>query len=199
MIDYDQDRARQAVQFLVDSSYFHLHVIKLRNNASKDKPDLFHDDAEVLNELLDIGRQNPQAMENLITVAEVKRDDRNAYQRQYMAAKRQRDRKVVQLEELLAGRKLPHDTRVRVLHSQYEVWNRERDALLRQHEGIGWTERNALLKEFWARKESEIDQLTVEAAKHADNPRPRKRVVRVVKSEPTTGFGQALNNALKKS
>ena len=197
MITYDPERARLAVQFLVDSPYFHQHVRKLRTTVSRPRALPFKDDSEPLNELLVIGRQNPAAMENLIEVAQVKRDDRNEYQRQYMAAKRQRDRKVILLEELLEGRKIPHDYRVRVLQRQYVVWNKERDQFISGLGEIPWAERNAQLRVFWERKESEIDELIEEAKKRGPVVRKRKRVV-VVAQEPKSPFGQALASALKK-
>lgn len=197
MIDYDHVRARLAVQFLVDDSYATHHIRRIRSMVGKPRATPFSGDEEALNELVAIGRQSPQALDNLIAVAEFKRGDRNDYQREYMAAKRRRDRKVVQLEEVLAGRKLPHDNRVQILHNQYVVWNKERDRLVAQHKDLPWAERNAQLREFWARKESEIDELMVEATKRAANPRPRKRVVNVANA-PSTAFGQALRDAIKK-
>lgn len=197
MIDYDSDRARLAVQFLVDSPYFRQHVRKLHTSVVRPRAMPFKGESEPLNELLVIGRQNLQAMENLIEVAQVKRDDRNDYQRQYMAAKRQRDRKVIELEELLEARKLPHEYRVRVLQKQYVVWNKERDQFIASLGEIPWAERNGQLRLFWERKEAEIDELIVEARKRGPVVRKRKRVV-VVPQEPKSPFGQALVSALRK-
>lgn len=196
MIEYDPDRARLAVQFLVDSPYFYQHTRKLLAAIERPRSLPFKEAAEVLNELVVIGRQSRQAMDNLVKVAEVKRDDRNDYQRQYMAAKRQRDRKVILLEELLDGRKLPHEMRVRLLQRQYAVWNRERDQFIAALGDVSWSERNAHLREFWARKESEIEQLIEEARKHAPAVRKRKRVV-VVQQPPRSHFGEALAKAIK--
>lgn len=197
MIAYDKSRAKQAVQFLVDSSYFHHHVTKLRNTVEKPRALPFKDDAETLNELLLIGRQNLQAMENLIAVAEYKRTNKNDYQRQYMAAKRQRDRKVLLLEELMSGKPVAKEHRKAVLEHQYVVWNKERDALLKRNTDADWTKRNQLLKSFWDSKELELDGLIEEARKSGPVKRSAKRVV-VVKQEPKTAFGKALANAVKK-
>lgn len=191
---YDVVRARQAVQFLVDSSYFHHHVTKLRGAVHRPRSMPFRGDAEVLNELLVIGRQNPKAMENLIDVAAFKRGDRNEYQKAYMAAKRQRDRKVIELEELLAGKQLSIDMRHKLLLKQYEVWNREREAYLKQQGDIAWVERNEKIRLFWQRKEGEIDALIHEAKTH---PVKRKRVV-TIEHEPKTEFGRKLVEAVKK-
>lgn len=195
MISYDLVRARAAVQYLVDSSYFHQHTRKLRSTVGKPRSMPFKADAEVLNELLLIGRQNLQAMENLIEVAEVKRSGRNEYQRQYMAAKRQRDRKVVEFEERVLGKKLAPEARIQVLHRQYKVWNKERDALLAANPGLAWGDRNAKLKEFWDTKERELNALIEEAK--VNGPVKRKRVVRVP-AAPTSDFGRKLAEKLKR-
>lgn len=196
-VDYNLDRAKAAVQYLVDSPYFAQHVRKIRGTAAKPRSTPFKDDAEVLNELVVIGRQSLTAMENLIAVAQHKRDDRNDYQRQYMAAKRQRDSKVLLLQSLLEGSKLPHDYRVRVLQKQYLIWHKERDAFMAQLGDVSFEARNAKLKEFWATKEGELDALIEEAKTTAPITRTRKRVV-VVSKSPTTPFGESLASALRK-
>lgn len=197
MITYDKLRAKAAVQFLVDSSYFRHHVTKLRNTVEKPRALPFKDEAEALNELLVIGRQNLAAMENLISVAEYKRSNKNDYQREYMAAKRQRDRKVLLLEELMSGKPVAKEHRAAVLEHQYKVWNKERDALLKRNANADWTMRNKLIKNFWDTKEAEIDALIEEAKKNGPVRRGTKRVV-VIRPEPKTPFGKALANAIKK-
>lgn len=195
MINYDKARAKQAVQFLVDSSYFHHHVTKLRNTVEKPRALPFKGDSETLNELLLVGRQNLQAMENLIAVAEYKRTNKNDYQREYMAAKRTRDRKVLLLEELMSGKPVEPVHRKTVIRQQYAVWNKERDVLLKRNAAADWGLRNRLIKEFWDTKEGELDALIEEARK--SGPVKRKRVVKVTPT-PKTGFGKVLANALKK-
>jgi hypothetical protein len=183
-----------AVQFLVDSSYFHQHVRKLRTAVTRPRAMPFKADSEVLNELLVIGRQNPQAMENLIEVAEVKRDGRNEYQRQYMAAKRQRDRKIVEFEERVLGKRLAPEAKIQVLQRQYATWNKERDAFIKSMGDVAWAERNERLKDFWERKEREIDALIEEAKVHG--PVKRKRVVQVG-PVPKTEFAKKLTKAIQ--
>lgn len=197
MITYDKSRARRAVQFLVDSSYARHHITKLRNTVGKPRALPFKDEAEPLNELLLVGRQNLQAMENLIAVAEYKRANKNDYQREYMAAKRQRDRKVLELEELMTGQPVPAVHRPKILKQQQAVWTRERDVLLKNNANADWSERNQLIKDFWAAKEAELDALIQEARQNGPVKRTPKRVV-VVKQEPKTNFGRALANAVKK-
>lgn len=193
-MEYDLSRARRAVQYLVDSPYFHHHVKKLSTTVVKPRSMPFKDEAECLNELLAIGRQNEAAMRNLIEVAEAKRSDKNDYQRQYMAAKRKRDRKVIELEELMTGKKLTIDERTALVQRQYAVWAKERTQYLAKHADRSWAELNEQKRIFWERKEHELDALIREARE--SGPIKRKYVVNVER-EPKTGFGKALAAAVK--
>ena len=195
-ISYDMQRAKQAVRFLVDSSYFHHHVTKLRNTVGRPRSLPFKDEAESLNELLAIGRQNLQAMENLIAVAEMKRNNKNDYQREYMAAKRRRERKVLQLEELMGGKPLTSVARAKALQYQTAVWAKERDEFLKKQPDMSWLAKNEAVRQFWDTKEHELDQL-IEVARER-GPVKRRRVVKV-EQEAKTSFGKALQSAIKKT
>jgi hypothetical protein len=194
MLTYDVARARLAVQFLVDSPYFERNVRRLRSLLTKPRTLPYTGECEFLNELLVIGRQRPESFNRLVELAEYKRDDRGSYQRRFMAAKRQRDRKAIALEELLRGRKLTLDERKDALLKQYEVWNRERAKLLDAHPDVSWQGRNELIRHFWDTKEAELDALIEEARKpHA--PRKRKQLV-VVERAPASEFGAKLAQAV---
>lgn len=193
MVTYNLARAREAVQYLVDSSYFHHHIKKLRNTIKKPRALPFKGESECLNELIVIGRQSAAALENLLKVAEFKRGDRNDYQREYMAIKRKRDAKIVKFEETVTGRRLTLDERINAIRMQYVVWNKERDALMKRIQTLPWAERNQKIREFWQAKEIELDALVAEA-----RPVRRRRVVEVPR-KPTTALGHALVEAKKKS
>ena len=180
MITYNHDKARQAVQFLVDDSYFAGHVRKLRNYVTKPRALPFREEAEVLNELLIIGRQNPQAMENLISIAEQKRDDRNEYQRKFMAKKRARDNVVVKVQELKLGKKLSLDERKDVLLVQYANWETEKEAELARYPDATWEERNEIKRQFWDQIDAMLPEV-LEAAKEQFSPVVRKRKIELVK------------------
>lgn len=196
MIKYDPARARQAVQHLVDTSYFSHHLRRLRSTLDKPRSLPFRGEFEALNELLVIGRQSREAFENLLKLAEFKRgDDKNSYQREYMAAKRKRDRKVIQLEETMAGRTLNLEQRAQVLRNQYNTWNRERDALVKAVQDRSWAERNAAIREFWARKEHEIDLLQAEATRQ---PTKRHKKYRVDAPQKPTVMREAFKKVLDK-
>lgn len=180
MITYNHDKARQAVQFLVDDSYFAGHVRKLRNFVQKPRSMPFKDEAACLNELLAIGRQNPQAMENLIDVAEQKRDDRNEYQRKFMAKKRARDNIVIKVQELKLGKKLSLDERKDVLLVQYANWETEKDAEIARYPDATWEQRNEIKRQFWDQIDALLPEV-LEAAKEEFAPVVRKKKIELVK------------------
>jgi hypothetical protein len=158
----------------------------------------FKGETEALNELLVIGRQSLEAMENLIKIAEFKRDDKNDYQRRFMAQKRQRDAKVIALEEKLQGRKLRLDERKDVLIKQYEVWMKEREDYVKRLGDASWADRNAAIKSFWEKKEGEIESLIEEAGKAQEKHKIRRYTVVAPKPEPKTVLGQKLRKVLDK-
>lgn len=194
MLTYDVKRARQAVQYLVESSFFDRNVKRLRLLLDRPRTLPYSGEAESLNELLIIGRQNRQSFERLVELAEYKRDDRGSYQRRFMAAKRQRERKAIALEELLRGRKLTLDERKDALLKQYDVWNRERAKALDGHMSKSWQARNEIIRHFWEAKEAELDAL-IEEAQKPHTVRRRKQFV-VVQQEPKTSFGAKLSQAV---
>jgi len=198
VIEYDINRARLAVQYLVNTSYFLHHLRKLRSTVGKPRAMPFKGETEALNELLVIGRQSLEAMENLIKIAEFKRDDKNDYQRRFMAQKRQRDAKVIALEEKLQGRKLRLDERKDVLIKQYEVWMKEREDYVKRLGDASWAERNAAIKSFWEKKEGEIESLIEEAGKAQEKHKIRRYTVVAPKPEPKTVLGQKLRKVLDK-
>jgi Arc/MetJ family transcription regulator len=162
MIDYNIDRARDAVQYLVTSPYFAQHIRKIVTNVENPSGSPFEDDLSILNELVVVGRQNRKALDNLLQIVHNKRSDKADYQREFMAAKRKRDRKVVHLEEAVTGRALNLDERRELLLKQYVEWNAEREKLLSTLTSAEWDERNAALREFWQRKEEALDQMLMD-------------------------------------
>jgi hypothetical protein len=204
MISYDQQRAKAAVEYLVNTTYFPHRVRGLRTEVKRPRALPYKGDEEVLNELLVIGRQSEQAMENLIAVAEFKRDqDRNAYQRQYMAAQRRRFRWAVELEERRTGAKLGLDERNRLAHEVQAIWLEERDAYVErraeqwiaQHGGeVSYDDRRIFIEQFWDQKNQELQAMLSEVPSADHVIRKKRRTVTV--STPTTVMGQALQKAI---
>lgn len=195
MLEYNLERAKKALQYLVDSSYFAHHLKKLRSAVQKPRALPFKDDAECLNEILIIGRQNLQSMENMIAIAEHKRDDHNGKQRMFMAAKRQREAKAIAVDEALLGRKMTLDERLAALHKQHDVWNKERAQFLESKGEMDFATKCAEIKFFWQVKEAELDELLLEAQK-MEKTVARKKVVVVEDRDPKSLIGFKLKEAM---
>jgi len=167
MIRYDLSRAKQAVQLLVDVSHFNDYVKTIKKNVARPRALPYKDDKEVINELLIIGRQDMKALDNLIAIAAFKRsapeEKKNEYQREFMAAKRKRDKAMCLLEETLTGRKLTAEKRRMLLLKQYQRWNAEKEKHLSLCGDISWAEKNAITKDFWYSKDLEIAKAQSEA------------------------------------
>ena len=181
MVEYDLNRAKKAVQLLVDVSHFSDYVKTLKKNVERPRALPYKDDLEVLNELLIIGRQDVKALDNLIAIAQFKRsapeEKKNEYQREFMAAKRKRDKAMCQLEEALTGRALSADKRRALLLKQYKRWNDEKDKHLSLCGDISWTERNAVIKDFWYAKDLEVAKAYKNAVAEQAKKVTKKRVV----------------------
>lgn len=187
---YNPERARRAVQFLVDSPYFHHHVVKLRGALRRPRSLPFKGEAEPLNELLVIGRQNADALENLIEVAESRRSNRNDYQRDYMAKKRERERHAVELEEALSGEPLSLEARVDVVRRYSHAWNARKAAFLAKHGDLPWLERNKLIRDFW-------EEVNAELVARLSTAKPVRRHRRTIVLERPRPFNGKLYDALR--
>ena len=198
MIEYDVTRAKQAIQILVHVSHFDDYVKTLYKNVSRPRALPYKDELEVLNELLIIGRQNIKALENLVEVAAYKRpeptDKKNEYQREFMAAKRSRDKALCLLEETITGKKLTLEKRRLLLLKQYQRWNAEKEKHLSLCGDISWAERNAVIKDFWYSKDLEI----AKAQKEALAKKPTKNKVVPIKTVKPTIVRSALLKAIDK-
>jgi hypothetical protein len=193
-MDYDVHRAKLALEFLTATPYFTHYTKRLKALLARPRALPYRDEAEPLNELLVIGRQSPQALDNLLDAVQFKRSDRSSYQREYMAAKRARERKAIQLESLLRGRDLTLDERQQSLLKQYEIWNKEKEQFLTDRatehqaefgEAPDWMARNAYTKHFWEIKDAELDTLLQEATRTLAKTVTRKRLVVVEKPKAT--------------
>lgn len=202
MVNYDLVKAKKAVQLLVDSTYFTHHTRKLRSAIKRPRCLPFKDKLEPLNTLVVIGRQSEAAMENLIALAAFKREDHNDYQRKFMAVKRQRERRVIALQEKMRKTKLNVEQRRQVLTEQYEQWAREKDTFIQASynayttqfgEHPGWSQKNEFIKDFWAIKDMELSMMEDQAALLESTVfAPKKRVVHNRQPPPPSVIAQKL-------
>lgn len=161
-MQYDVNRAKYALQYVVKSPYHSQLWRKVEAASKKPRAMPFKSDQEPLNELVHIGRQNQAALENLRKIVDRKRKGKNDYQRQYMEAKRRRDRKFIKLQEMILGHAMSTDERRHALVEQYEHWHQGRDELLASLSEISWDERNARLKDYWTGVERDLDEALTE-------------------------------------
>ena len=183
MIEYSLARAKAAVQLLVEVSHFNDYVNTLKKNVARPRAFPYKDDKEVINELLVVGRQSLKALDNLIAIAAFKRgepsDKKNEYQREFMAAKRKRDKALCNLEETITGKTLSAEKRRMLLLKQYQRWNAEKEKHLSLCGDVSWTERNAVIKDFWYSKDLEIAkaQKAAETAQAKQIPKKRTAIL----------------------
>jgi hypothetical protein len=165
MIEYDLKRAKLAVQFLVNATFANHHIRKIWTAVGKPRSMPFKEDMEHLNELIKIGRQSEQALNNLLELVQYKRGDAATYMREFMRAKRARDAKYLAFWMLENGKKLDRDEQRKVLIEKYFEWHAKKREFLEPYGNISYEERNALYKMFW----SEIDKdLTAKLEKASD-------------------------------
>ena len=167
----------------------------------------FKGDAEALNELVKIGRQSADALQNLFAIAEFKRDDRTAYQRQYMAQRRERERKVIRIEEWATDRKLTLDQRKDLLHKRYAEWESKRSkhtaklhAQFKRENNREptWQETQSFVRDFWVAVDLELARMMDEIQRVESSPKRAKRVVKVTPKVSNPTFQQALQKAFTK-
>jgi hypothetical protein len=196
-IRYDVTRTQQALQFLVDSPYGSRHIQRIKALVEKPRALPFQDEADSLNELLVIGRQSRDVLDKLIDVVEYKRRNRGSYQRDFMATKRARERKVIQLESILRDKSLNLDERVLVLKQYYEQWGKAKEEFIVAREPASWMERNEVIREFWAGIDKELDKKLATAREQQERVVTKKQVVHTSWfREPTTLLGQKLKEAM---
>ena len=204
MLNYNIAKARDAVQFLVDSPYYKHHVVKLRNTVPRPRAMPFKGNAEVLNELLVVGRQSLVALENLLAVVEFKRGGRESYMKSFMQAKRTRDYKLIHAEETTLGRKMTLEERVAYLRKQHAHWALQKTehkarCAKEYRDQFGkeptWAHNNAFIKDFWMHKDMELDVL-LEQARHFAAGRKRPTVAIPVRHVTRAPRNPAMANKL---
>ena len=157
MIEYDLKRAKLAIQYLVNATFSAHHIRKIWTAVKKPRSMPFKDDMEHLNELIKVGRQSEQALNNLLELVQFKRGDAAAYMREFMRAKRARDAKYLALWQLENGKKLDREEQRQILIEKYFEWHAKKRDFLEPYGAISYEERNALYKLFWTGIDKELD------------------------------------------
>lgn len=148
--------------------------------------------AAIVNPLLDLRRQNPDKYDRVLELVEARRAeagfsplqrpasdkfDKSDYMREFMDRKRQRQRRAVEIENIIRpGRdKLVGRARLDFMDRQAAKWKVELDAMLENaREKVGGRLAKdvmvGLRDQFWAKIDTELDELDELARKESLNP-----------------------------
>jgi len=202
-VEYDIPRATAAVQFLVDDPYAVARYKALRKAITQPRRLPYKDEAEMLNELIKIGRQSPVALEKLIAVAEFKRNLSDvSYMASFMSHSRRRVKDTLQIEQTMLGQTYTHEERYEAEHRVKAQWAAEKEAFLvkaQEEYGAGklpHDQKIAMTRQFWARVDTLIEELKVRAETVKSKiEAPRKRKVTLDMAIPESEMAQKLNKA----
>jgi hypothetical protein len=185
----DRQKLLQAVNHLVTSPMAERHIATMHELAKlpAGTPVLLTGEAEPLNALLELLRTDPAGYARVMAMVDKRREDRgwgplvppeqdgfnrNEYQRDFMHQKRVRERRAVEIENLLRpGRdKLIGNARLEFMRRASAGWKKRRDALLdNARSGSSGTlskeQISAILEAFWRTIDNELDQAEAEAIK----------------------------------
>lgn len=190
MLEYNVQRATQAVQYLVEYEYASAKIKKLRSCVKRARVMPFKGDEEMLNELLVVGRQSEDAMEKMISIVLYKRKSQNAKQASFMSTKRWRFKMVIGAYEAITNEKLTIEQAQEKLVEASERWNLERD----QHVALckleyarsfrtaaGWQQKNKFIKDYWETLQMTLQQAFDEATKIKQQRAANQQTMVVVK------------------
>lgn len=184
---YDKDELLEAVNKLVlDPQASAMFLVLLEALPVACRLNLrFAGDNSVLNPLLELARDDRPAYDNVMRLVESKRQaqglepldeartledkyDKVAYMRDFMAQKREREKRAANIENMMR----PEDSQLRgrsrmdFMQMQSKRWGKERDAAVSRARTLngGPLTRAALndvVKSFWAGVDRELDELEV--------------------------------------
>lgn len=178
----DRQALLEAINHLVldDDAEKKFHTITELAKLPATVPVRMTDEASCFNSMLDLARSDSQAYLKVLDLIDSKRIqrgwpplrkpepegfNRNEYQRDFMHQKRQRERRAVEIENMLrpARDKLIGNARLEFMRRASAKWKDRRDALVNAaREGSGGTlskeQVTAILKRFWEQVDLELDE-----------------------------------------
>lgn len=183
---YDKQALLIAINHLVlsERAETHYNLLESLLGLPVDTPVKLTDEAEMLNALLELGREDRDAYGRVMELVDRKRVERgwtpllkpepqgfnrNEYQRDFMYQKRQRERRAVEIENMLrpARDKLIGNDRLEFMRRTSARWKESRDKMMtaaRQASGgtLSKDQVSAILKAFWERVDRELDEAEAE-------------------------------------
>lgn len=173
-IQYDLELADKAVQFLSKTPYFSNRVRSIRSSTRKPQVNPFKGEVAFLNELVRIGRQSEQEMENLIARAKSNRGGertelRLSYQRQFMRNKRFRETLFLEITQIQESKTLDAQARQSCLSVQRAIWELGKENYVRKRFSqeasscmtSNFELKGKLIRQYWESVQTQlIDQLS---------------------------------------
>jgi hypothetical protein len=142
----------------------------------------FTGEREILNPLLNLAMSNRDQFLRVVSLIESKRAaagasplsappdttyDKTSYMREFMAQKRERERRAVEIENMMRGDRSPLKGRARLefMQTQSARWKAQRDDMLAAakqragSQGLKRAQEQDLIAQFWQRIDRELDEL----------------------------------------
>jgi len=153
-----------AVNFLIESPKSGRLINEMRGIIAKWKtrPVVYAGDMVILNAMLDVGIENIEAFEKLVTLIEERRkmvpqSRRLDYQKNLMRDRRLRGNKAVELHELTSKKTLTTGERKKYLDGLQARWAKARQEFIASKGELSWKDRNAASQEFWSTIDRQLD------------------------------------------
>lgn len=124
-------------------------------------PTRFYGKLSPLNHLVDLGCDDQQAFNRVVALIERKRKlapaaKRRSYQKELMAARRNRLRKALELQALTKG-EMSEESTARYSKELQGRWRSARDEYVKSKGELSWAQRNEAANEFWADIDKKLD------------------------------------------
>lgn len=146
---YDVNRAKSALNRLVDSPYYSQTWRKIEAATRHKNTGMFAGKDEDLNELVSIGVQNRKALSNLKKILFSKIKTKNDYMRDFMMRKRRREALAILVRQKINGSHMDLQERAAFLRMKHAQWEAEKAAVLKEYGDISWERRNELIAAYW--------------------------------------------------
>ena len=156
----------EAINFLIQSPTYTHRIREITDIIERwsTHPSAYEGELQFLNSLIDVGLENRDAFERLVSlidskrklVPEIKRID---YQRDLMRQRRARMAMAMEVH-VLSGNTLASAEDKKLFAATTQArWSEARDAFIQARGSLSWKERNAAAQEFWDKVDRQLDNI----------------------------------------
>lgn len=161
----DLKRVQEATAYLITAPRHRRLVSEIWKAVEEHEtnPRAFTGALEPLNAMIELGLESPKGLQRVFDLIRDKRDlslklKRNNYQREFMIATRERQRKAAELQELVRGSPFPTTAdRNRHMNEAQTRWRRALAERLANAGPLTWWERVEETRKFWASIDETLD------------------------------------------